>query len=629
MSWRVKKIEIQNFKFFKDTFILEIDRKHLLLYGENGSGKSSLYWSFFTHFQAYSKDESQAKKYFTPNHDQNLRNRYSSYHDHSGIKIAFDDGEGTTKEIENSLTSSYSENTNSHAFMRLNAMSSDFMNYKFLSSLFDFYNSEENEVFHLFEKEVLPFIDLDQSLTHIDGSDSSTNNSGEWWNYIKMIPSLLPRNQKKYNNFNQRAQEYQEYLLLIQQFNTLMNDALILIERTANTILKNIFKLDCQVIIEYQNATFNQRLGNRSRDGVLYNPRIYLHAKMDVPDIVDDSDIRHPKSFFNEAKITCMALAVRLAILDRHPPVPQSSPTLFIDDLLISLDMSFRKHVINILLDYASNYQLLIFTHDRAFFHMIWAEIESRKQTKEWKKCEIYTSIVDGRNKPQIINSKTYLEEAKMHLAALHIPASANAVRRLCEQQLKRLLPFNLQLKINNDDFEKVYCDLNGLVNNFNKFIGKFSIPNIAPSLSNSRRFILNPFSHDDIETPFYRRELDKLILELEELTKVEKSILVGDTSIQSDIYSLRVNNGPHNCNIDFIFLERYEKLEYNAKEYYGNPKVNILESSNPKIQKKEYELRSLFRAVYNSVSYNAETAPNINNCLYKKSTNQLLTSYP
>ena len=73
MSWRLNQIEVKNFKFFKNTFTLNIDRKNILLYGENGSGKSSIYWSVFTHFQAYAKEQAVSEKYFTANHSHNLR----------------------------------------------------------------------------------------------------------------------------------------------------------------------------------------------------------------------------------------------------------------------------------------------------------------------------------------------------------------------------------------------------------------------------------------------------------------------------------------------------------------------------------------------------------------------------
>lgn len=51
MSWRINSIRIKNFKFFKDEFPLKVDGKHLLLYGENGRGKGSIYWSFYTHYR--------------------------------------------------------------------------------------------------------------------------------------------------------------------------------------------------------------------------------------------------------------------------------------------------------------------------------------------------------------------------------------------------------------------------------------------------------------------------------------------------------------------------------------------------------------------------------------------------
>ena len=87
MNWRIDKIEVKNFKFFKDAFSLKVNRKNLLLYGENGSGKSSIYWSIFTHFQAYAKEKVEAQKYFTAHHPQNLRNRFVDDTEESYIVI--------------------------------------------------------------------------------------------------------------------------------------------------------------------------------------------------------------------------------------------------------------------------------------------------------------------------------------------------------------------------------------------------------------------------------------------------------------------------------------------------------------------------------------------------------------
>ncbi len=45
---RIKSIKINNFKFFTEQPYIEINGKNILLYGENGSGKSSVYWALYT-----------------------------------------------------------------------------------------------------------------------------------------------------------------------------------------------------------------------------------------------------------------------------------------------------------------------------------------------------------------------------------------------------------------------------------------------------------------------------------------------------------------------------------------------------------------------------------------------------
>lgn len=45
---RINKIHINNLKFFPDFEPIKIEGKNILLYGENGSGKSSIYWALYT-----------------------------------------------------------------------------------------------------------------------------------------------------------------------------------------------------------------------------------------------------------------------------------------------------------------------------------------------------------------------------------------------------------------------------------------------------------------------------------------------------------------------------------------------------------------------------------------------------
>lgn len=65
MGNRIQSIQIHNFKFFQEEEAIVLKDCNLLLYGENGSGKSSIYWAFYTLFESSLKeDEDDIKKYF-------------------------------------------------------------------------------------------------------------------------------------------------------------------------------------------------------------------------------------------------------------------------------------------------------------------------------------------------------------------------------------------------------------------------------------------------------------------------------------------------------------------------------------------------------------------------------------
>lgn len=80
----------------------------------------------------------------------------------------------------------------------------------------------------------------------------------------------------------------------------------------------------------------------------------------------DGNLINKPQSYFNEAKLTAIALAVRFAAMSTTAITPGSFCAL--DDMLISLDMSNRMKVIKYLLNViAPKYKLYVLTHDRLF----------------------------------------------------------------------------------------------------------------------------------------------------------------------------------------------------------------------------------------------------------------------
>ena len=582
----------------------------------------------FTHFQAYAKEQAEAQKYFTANHPQNLRNRFVDEREDSYIKISFHDGNSETKSIVDSNVDYYPANEETLRFMRGTAMSSDFLNYKILSSLFDFKNSEDNQVFSIFEKEILPYIDFDEPYQKIDGTPTDLLNAGEWWGYIKRIintDGVIPRNEKKYSNFNRGTAQYKAYQERISSFNRLLKNKLQFLVLRANAIIEDVFNIEAKIELTVSDAIFNRYIGFRNYSATLESPKIYLKARMTSSLLANDAFIEHPRSFFNEAKITCMALALRLAILEDHATTDEFPSVLLIDDLLISLDMPFRRMVIKQLLTYSNRFQTFIFTHDRAFFHLVMSEIKQLGNADEWKTFNLYVKEDDtGCLQPALVLEESYIAKAKAHLYMLEIPASVNALRKAAEKILKNILSQNEILQI---IFEQGYCNLSKMIGIFqNKYAKLLGLESLAAHLQDDRKLLLNPFSHDDIETPFYRRELEKTIEEIELLGRIHKNVIVDYEKVRTVEYKMRVTKDGTSNEVTILFLEQFNSFEYNGDIFYSNPNVFVRDSYNEgQIQCKEWGLNKLLARMCHYIGLNAETKQKIQECLYDMGGNLLI----
>jgi energy-coupling factor transporter ATP-binding protein EcfA2 len=626
MAWRIDNISIQNFKFFNDRFNLPVKGKNILLYGENGSGKSSIYWSLYTFYQACLKSKDEAQKYFKFGNNQNLRNLYCKSSDYSGIKITFKN-EGTSLQFEDSSDIVSVTDSLHKEFMPLSMASSDFMNYKFLASIFDFSNSQENDIFDVLAKEVFPFLIFKDSLILDDGTDSLCRDADSWWKYLSEPRKHIPTRNKLPNGaIIQGSPEFHKYQDKLYKFNSNLRQELTLIFRDANNKLKDLFKENISLQFKYESATFNDRIGNtKSHDGILHEPKIVVTAKMtDVP-AKDNFEITHPRSFFNEARLTCMALALRLAFLDaRIVAGDDFAPIIFIDDLLISLDMGCRKFIIPLLLNYADSKQMFIFTHDRAFYNLTRAEISMIGKEADWNCLELYADDEAGFFKPVLIKKKSSIDSAKHKYRSLDLSGCANTIRSACEHELKRILPLNLILAKNNDgDNQANFQNLNSLIQQFGAFSKKIfdsnlsDFPNIVPNLSNDRKLVMNPYSHDDIETPFYRRELKQAILDVEELTKIEKDRLITDNEIGVKKFSMTVTNRDK-ITADFIFLERFERVTYKKVRYYEASKIYVTKVSDSSfiIDNTKCNVKKLFKEMCEHLHLSATSRPIFEDCV-------------
>ena len=324
----------------------------MLVYGENGSGKSAIYWGIYTFLQSVLKDSpGKVQKYFNQS-DQSLKNRFASDDDDSFIKITFEDDQQsiTEKTISNTTV-----NTKTGDIVKQALLGSELINHKSLVKIHDFKNSEQIDLFPLFEKDSLVGISFSENLYKHDGSEGN-NNAQDWWEYIKS--GLNPRPKM-------REQPYKIFQTAVNKFNTELKFYLNSIVESVNEYLKK-FKQNFSVSFDYIPCSYDAFVegSTTKRNHKTIPPQIilkvsYNHSKIDE----NKKQISRPHTFLNEAKLTAIALSIRFAMLDEKLDTSKlgddSLKLLVLDDLLISLDMSNRDIVLDILLNDFSNYQLI------------------------------------------------------------------------------------------------------------------------------------------------------------------------------------------------------------------------------------------------------------------------------
>jgi len=344
MKARIQRIEINNFKAFRQ-FRLDLDGRHLLLYGPNGSGKSSLYWALYTFLQSGRK--SSISKYFDPTDKERLLNIYEDENTNPGsISITF-----RNQKTKNDTT--YSINLSNHSTkgkpdITKAELASDFVTYRFFFGFSDFKNSQDFDLWPLFLQEILPFC-----------RSTSGTNPLEAWQDIESGKA----NPGAYKG-RAGSQAYDSFRRATEGFASILDPIVLSISSRAQNFYDEFFsnndpgKVELELIVK-QRPKF---------EGSDRSSAKFTHPVIEFGIRVDGKQIHRPQSFLNEAKMTQLALSIRFAasLVNLHD---SDIKMLVLDDLLVSLDMSNRMRVVEILFskDFAS-YQKFILTHDLGLF---------------------------------------------------------------------------------------------------------------------------------------------------------------------------------------------------------------------------------------------------------------------
>ncbi len=521
---KIKTLRINNFKFFgNEEQPLSIDSKHLLIYGENGSGKSTLYWALYTLLEAASKQSDEdIKKYFR----KGVSDLNSLVNIHATQTPAGDFNSFIEAELDNGTTyrislSDTSIRTNIQA--QLSNSVTDFVNYRMMYKAYDFAHSEENDLFLLFENEILPYVDF-SPIQFGTGVPLITEIKAS-----KILNNLW----KGSGVHNKKSPQHQTFLGKVMKFNQDLRSLLTHINTRGNEILKND--------LGYQNFEFLLELSQEVNVDIKGN-KTYPKISLKIPNFNGVAGVIHkPHSFLNEARISALALSIRLAVLEKNYNSTAELRLLVLDDLLLSLDMANRDKVLEILLNrYVHQYQILLMTHEYRFFEITKKRIQSKGLENGWLFKEMYVSESAGSPpKPIILPSETYLGKAKKYFSEFDFAASGNFLRKESESFVKKFLPQRLRRDKNSADL-----NLEGMIKASIEFAKANSLTtdtqNNLKALDEHRKFIFNALSHDSFDVSNLKSDLISAFDTLAYLRNIEsKTILKMGDSLTFELIDL------------------------------------------------------------------------------------------
>ena len=601
---KIDTIHIHNFKFFDAQKPIKLGGKHLLLFGENGSGKSSVYWSLYTLFECAVKyDLEQIKKYFKEanHHEETLVNIYANKiteadnteHYNSFIKVTTTDVNPITYEVS-LLNTAISTNANA---IEVN-QASDFLNYKVLYKFQDFWNGETVDLADIFAGYILPYIKFPSYDIWRDGVLQPRTNADEMWAEIKIGPGETKNYKDKKIQVYKYSEENKQFEKFAKHFDNSFKDLIDFINQNAPAMLK---QLGYDIDFELKYHPHKHKKADSNYTSELYKIDLIITSYLGIP-----KKIHRPQSFLNEAKITAIAIAIRLTILKKR--VNEQAPDLLkfivFDDVMISLDMNNRDKLIDFILNpvnkFTTDYQLLFLTHDKNLFDFVASKIKQWDKIDNWVYKEMYAGkdLATKKEYPIIIDSDLeFIDKAKKYFDAKDYTACSIYIRKEIEKLVNQRLPPVLKEKV-----DGTFLSLQTLWSNMLKryaALGKPINADLIKIFDETKLMVLNPQAHfQDVSLPIYKVELEKAF-ELIEQLKANYPIPIY-TIVLAKGMKLQFKHPTENYTFDFELLSDLFIDGMNGTDIIDMPKCKVITW--------QYKTQEYFDIPSNSIKIPAES---------------------
>lgn len=482
---KIDSIEIEDFRAFPGPGIstFNLAGKNLLIYGENGSGKSSLFTglSEFFNLDRKAKPFSDYKNIFS---DPSL--------DDGHITVHFDDN--TSGAWSFSGLRPLDNPRLAEAALRFRGI-----DYRALLRTHFIHSGNMVNLFQLAVSSLLAHYPVPTT-----GGRQTT--IGKLW---RAVANAKPRTHHKCN--------LDRAFSAANEFN-----------RAFEPVLPSLTEKTHELLAKFPGCDFELEFAFPK---VMYDvdTRKYAQTELNLIVTMDGKPIEGHQHFLNEARLSALALALYFAgLLVSIPPAPAGTDypqILVLDDAVIGLDMSNRMPVLAILQEYFSGWQTILMTYDKVWYEMV------RLRTQEggkWRYSELFCGkSPDGLDLPVYRDEgegwPAFLVRARQHLLNNDDRAAVAYARAAFEGRIKNYCEKKKLCVRYASSPEKMKSEwLWTAIKEKAKADGKTAdYQKTFTDIETNRKIILNPLSHFD-PVAVTRNEIESAINAIEALTSLK-----------------------------------------------------------------------------------------------------------
>jgi energy-coupling factor transporter ATP-binding protein EcfA2 len=474
---KIKTLTICDFRAFAgpEPVQIALNGKNLLVYGENGAGKSSIFHALNEFFSIELADATGRQARF-----KDLRNRFSGVPAADGyVEVELNDGKAVARWDQSRHPADIAPASDTRIVN--GAYRKAVLDHRALLDTNYRHGSGDVNLFDVCVRVLL----RDYPTVH-NGKQSRLF---DLWRELEV---LLARKQL-------RMREIAEINALTASFNQGLRDALDQLRPNVDSLLVDLGWDDLKLTalttpgLTYNNATSKSA---RAFQGQTVSPVLTFRA-LAIP---------APQTFLNEARLSALALAIYFAGRQVCAATLQAdTPRLMVlDDVLIGLDQSNRLPVLQALDKHFPDWQIVLLTYDRVWFEMARFHLAERK---DWETLELFEEIEPTGGSRPILRSQnsdavtSNIATARRFHGAHEYPAAAVHARVAFELSLKKVcekkgIPVRFQSdprKLTTDD---LLSAIEVWIADASRTAIKASVDPAIASLKMWRKVVLNPFSH-------------------------------------------------------------------------------------------------------------------------------------